>query len=72
MTLVPLIHPESKHKMRWDYFVSLLRIIMLIIVPLDIGFETNFMDRSFFTLIIMFIIVVDFIIRINTICFIKG
>ncbi|KAM3142008.1 hypothetical protein pb186bvf_005881 [Paramecium bursaria] len=72
MTLVPLIHPESKHKMRWDYFVSLLRIIMLIIVPLDIGFQTKFMNRSFLTFLIMFIIVVDFIIRINTICFIKG
>ncbi|KAM3131944.1 hypothetical protein pb186bvf_015957 [Paramecium bursaria] len=70
--LIPLFHPESNCKIVWDYFAVFFRIIMLTLVPLDIGYSTSFMDQSLITLFMIFIIMLDFTVRINTVCYIKG
>ncbi|KAM3142009.1 hypothetical protein pb186bvf_005882 [Paramecium bursaria] len=72
LALVPLFHSESSYKMAWDYIAVIFRIIMLILVPIDVGYQTNFMMQGQMVLITVLLIILDFLIRINTICFIKG
>ena len=36
---IPLLNPDSKRKLVWDYFMTALRIVLMILIPLEIGFE---------------------------------
>ncbi|CAD8115513.1 unnamed protein product [Paramecium sonneborni] len=65
---IPIIQPESLFKMYWDFFTSIFRILLLILVPLEIAFkpEILFNNLIFITYVILLILQLDFLIRINT------
>ena len=35
---IPIIQPESRLKMIWDFFASFFRILLVILIPLEIAF----------------------------------
>ena len=74
LTKIPLIYPESRGKYLWDNFAFIMRLLLLTLIPLDIGFGVNFMFYKGMplTIIITFMIIIDFLLRINTMCFING
>ncbi|KAM3146298.1 hypothetical protein pb186bvf_001643 [Paramecium bursaria] len=74
LTNIELIHPNSNSKFIWDITVFIVRIILLIIVPLDIGFQTGILFNSEFgiTVVINVIIQLDFLVRSCTIHFLNG
>ena len=69
-----MVHPNSNGKFVWDIAVFIIRIILLIIVPLDIGFQTGILFNSEYgiTVVINVIIQLDFLVRSCTIHFING
>jgi hypothetical protein len=36
---IPVIHPESTKKLIWDYFMTSLRIVLMILLPMEIAFQ---------------------------------
>lgn len=36
---IPQFHPESPRKIIWDYWTSITRLILLILIPLEIAFQ---------------------------------
>ena len=71
---IPLIHPESNKKLIWDAILFMIRILLLVLVPLDIGFKTRLMFHSLqgVSILITIMIILDFLIRINTISYLNG
>ncbi|CAD8107182.1 unnamed protein product [Paramecium primaurelia] len=71
---IPIIQPESLFKMYWDFFTSIFRILLLILVPLEIAFkpEILFNNLIYITYVILFILQLDFLIRINTLTYKNG
>lgn len=71
---IPQVHPESTSKLIWDYCTTIVRMILLIMIPLEISFQPLLLfDRLIpLTILLMFILVMDTIIRLNTIRYIKG
>jgi hypothetical protein len=43
---VPLIYPESKEKIWWDYIATLSRSILLILIPLEISFHPGILFKD--------------------------
>ena len=74
LSKIQLIHPHSNGKFIWDIIVFIIRIILLIIVPLDIGFQTGILFNSEYgiTVVINVIIQLDFLVRSCTIHFLNG
>ena len=74
LTKIPLIYPESRGKYLWDNLAFMMRLLLLTLIPLDIGFGVNFMFQRGIplTILITFMIIIDFLLRINTMCFING
>ncbi|CAD8200745.1 unnamed protein product [Paramecium octaurelia] len=74
ITKIPIIQPESLFKMYWDFFTSIFRILLLILVPLEIAFkpEILFNNLIYITYVILFILQLDFLIRINTLTYKNG
>lgn len=54
--------------MYWDLFATCFRIILIVLIPLEISFETLilFGDNSSLSILIIIVLVLDFIFRINT------
>ncbi|CAD8070740.1 unnamed protein product [Paramecium sonneborni] len=71
---IPIIQPESRLKMIWDFFASFFRILLVILVPLEIAFQPCilFTDFIFLTAVILLILQLDFMIRINTLSYRNG
>ncbi|CAK93714.1 unnamed protein product (macronuclear) [Paramecium tetraurelia] len=71
---IPIIQPESLFKMYWDFFTSIFRIILLILVPLEIAFKPEILFNNLIsiTYVILMILQLDFLIRINTLTYRNG
>lgn len=71
---IPIAQPESLFKMLWDFFASVFRIMLVLLIPLEIAFEPDilFDNYIFLTAIILTILQLDFLIRINTQCYKNG
>ncbi|CAD8116581.1 unnamed protein product [Paramecium sonneborni] len=71
---IPIIQPENDFKLYWDIFASLFRVILVILVPLEISFETKILFQNYIgvTLTILIILQLDLFIRINTLCYQNG
>ncbi|CAD8200979.1 unnamed protein product [Paramecium pentaurelia] len=71
---IPIIQPESRLKMIWDFFASFFRIILVILIPLEIAFQPCilFTDFIVLTAMILLILQIDFLIRINTLSYRNG
>ncbi|KAM3146296.1 hypothetical protein pb186bvf_001641 [Paramecium bursaria] len=71
---IPLIHPESNRKLIWDAILFIIRILLLVLVPLDIGFQTRLMFHSLqgLSVWITITIILDLFVRINTVSYLNG
>ncbi|CAD8200380.1 unnamed protein product [Paramecium pentaurelia] len=71
---IPIVQPESRFKMIWDFFASFFRIILVLLIPLEIAFEPGilFINYIFLTALIIVILQIDFLIRINTLQYRNG
>ncbi|CAD8093901.1 unnamed protein product [Paramecium primaurelia] len=71
---IPIIQPESRLKMIWDFFASFFRILLVILIPLEIAFQPCilFTDFIVLTAMILLILQIDFLIRINTLSYRNG
>lgn len=60
--------------MFWDYFATCIRIILVLLVPLEISFETAILFHSAqaLTEFIIVTIVLDIVVRINTVYYLNG
>ena len=38
LSKIPQFHPESPKKLMWDYFITLIRLILLVLIPLEIAY----------------------------------
>ncbi|CAD8109279.1 unnamed protein product [Paramecium sonneborni] len=74
LSKIPQIHPESLKKIVWDYWTILFRLLLLIMIPLEIAYQPQFLfDKSMgLTISIIFILIIDNILRFNTICYLSG
>jgi hypothetical protein len=54
--------------MYWDLFAVVFRIILVLLVPLEVAFNTQllFLQNIGLTIIIVSILIVDFFVRVNT------
>lgn len=70
----PQFHPESPKKLLFDYFISIIRIILLILIPLEIAYTPGiaFKELRIFTMILTTLLALEILIRLNTICYVKG
>lgn len=70
----PQFHPESPKKLLFDYFISIIRIILLIVIPLEIAYTPGiaFQELRVFTMILTTLLALEIFIRLNTICYVKG
>ena len=66
---IPLIHPETPKKIVWDYSTIVFRLILLILIPLEISYKPNILFDQFvsLTITILMILIIDNILRLNTI-----
>ncbi|CAD8147432.1 unnamed protein product [Paramecium pentaurelia] len=71
---IPLIHPESKQKLIWDYFMTALRIVLMILLPLEIAFQPGivFEKAQIFTSVTILLTILDMIVRLNTVYYEDG
>ncbi|CAD8105660.1 unnamed protein product [Paramecium sonneborni] len=71
---IPLIQSESLFKMQWDLFAVVFRIILVFLIPLEVAFQTQIMfDKNIIlSIIIIVILIMDFLIRINTQQYLNG
>ncbi|CAD8116561.1 unnamed protein product [Paramecium sonneborni] len=71
---IPIIQPESRFKMIWDFFASFFRIILVLLIPLEIAFDPGilFVHYIYLTALIIVILQIDFLIRINTLSYRNG
>ncbi|CAK63158.1 unnamed protein product (macronuclear) [Paramecium tetraurelia] len=74
ITKIPIIQPESLFKMYWDFFTSIFRILLLILVPLEIAFKPEILFNNLIqiTYVILVILQLDFLIRVNTLTYKNG
>lgn len=61
-------------KLLWDYFAAIFRIILIILMPLEVSFYTKIMFKNYYVLtyLIIIVLVLDVLIRINTIVYLNG
>lgn len=71
---IPVIHPESTKKLIWDYFMTSLRIVLMILLPLEIAFQPGivFEEANIFTAVTILLTIVDTLIRLNTVYYVDG
>ncbi|CAD8070700.1 unnamed protein product [Paramecium sonneborni] len=71
---IPLIHPETPKKIVWDYSTIVFRLILLILIPLEISYKPNILFDQLIslTITIIMILIIDNILRLNTIFYQHG
>lgn len=74
LSKIPLIHPESEHKMIWDYCATFIRIVLIILIPLEISFKPLILFESgiIFTIFALIIMILDILLRLNTVYYLNG
>ncbi|CAD8179143.1 unnamed protein product [Paramecium pentaurelia] len=74
LSKIPQFHPESPNKLMWDYFITIIRLILLILIPLEIAYTPGilFVQILPLTTLLSSLLLFDVLIRLNTICYIKG
>ncbi|CAD8131677.1 unnamed protein product [Paramecium octaurelia] len=71
---IPLIEPQSKFKLLWDFLLSIMRMYMIICMPIVISFHSKDSEQYHFLYIILtcLFFILDIILRAFTICYDKG
>ncbi|CAK60746.1 unnamed protein product (macronuclear) [Paramecium tetraurelia] len=71
---IPQFHPESPKKLMWDYFITLIRLILLVLIPLEITYNPGILFHQILplTTLLASLLLFDVLIRLNTICYVKG
>ncbi|CAK58155.1 unnamed protein product (macronuclear) [Paramecium tetraurelia] len=74
LSKIPQFHPESPNKLMWDYFITLIRLILLVLIPLEIAYVPGILFDQILALtsLLSSLLLFDVIIRLNTICYVKG
>ncbi|CAK61356.1 unnamed protein product (macronuclear) [Paramecium tetraurelia] len=74
LSKIPQVHPESLKKIVWDYFTIVFRLLLLILIPLEIAYNPQILFEKLLglTVTIIIILIVDNILRLNTICYLSG
>ncbi|CAD8111551.1 unnamed protein product [Paramecium sonneborni] len=74
LSKIPQFHPESPKKLMWDYFITLIRLILLVLIPLEIAYAPGVLFEQILplTTLLSSLLLFDVIIRLNTICYVKG
>ncbi|CAK69340.1 unnamed protein product (macronuclear) [Paramecium tetraurelia] len=73
-SLIPLIEPQSKFKLLWDFLLSIMRMYMIVCMPIVISFHSKDSEQYHCLYIILtcLFFIFDIILRAFTICYDKG
>lgn len=69
-----MVEPDSAYKLIWDIITSIVRAYFIYWIPIEITYRPRFLfdDGVILTVILVLTLIVDVLIRLNTVYYVAG